>query len=168
MTRYPMWRPGSAVLAALLVCAVSTTGAGQGRAQPVQHEVRLDGLFSGQTAVHAGYGVSVPAGLYVRGGLVLGAGVGRHGIEGRSDLIGRFSFDPLRQSRWGPYGGAGLSGRFNSTADGDAKAYLLFFLGVEGPLPAGRSRGWVPALEVGLGGGARLGVVLRRGVNSRR
>ena len=163
-----MWRPGSAVLATLLVFAVPAVGAGQGRAQPVQHEVRLDGLFAEQTAVHAGYGVSAPAGLYLRAGLVLGAGAGRHGFEGRTDLVGRFSFDPLRQSRWGPYGGAGVSGRFNSTEDGGAKAYLLFFLGVEGPLPAGRTRGWVPALEVGLGGGARVGVVMRRGIHSRR
>ena len=159
---------GPAVMATLLVFAVPAVGVGQGRAQPVQHELRLDGLFSEQTAVHAGYGVSVPAGLYVRAGLVLGAGAGRHGFEGRTDLVGRFSFDPLRQSRWGPYGGAGVSGRFNSTDDGGAKAYLLFFLGVEGPLPAGRTRGWVPALEVGLGGGARVGVVVRRGIHSRR
>jgi len=163
-----MWPLAPAALAALLVFSLPTAGEGQGRPQPVQHELRLDGLFAGHTAAHAGYGVSVPAGLYVRTGLVLGAGVGRHGLEGRSDLIGRFSFDPLRQSRWGPYGGAGVSGRFNSTGDGDAKAYLLFFLGVEGPLPAGRTRGWVPALEVGLGGGARVGFVLRRGIHSRR
>jgi len=163
-----MWPLASAALAALLVFTVPAAGEGQGRPQPVQHELRLDGLFAERVAVHAGYGVSVPAGLYVRSGLVLGAGVGRHGLEGRSDLIGRFSFDPLRQSRWGPYGGAGVSARFNSTEDGGAKAYLLFFLGVEGPLPAGRPRGWVPALEVGLGGGARVGVVIRRGVSSRR
>jgi len=156
------------VVVTLLISAAPTAAGGQGRPQPVQHEIRLDGLFAQQTAVHAGYGVTIPAGLYVRTGLVLGAGVGRHGLEGRTDLIGRFSFDPLRQSRWGPYGGAGVSARFNSTEDSDAKAYLLFFLGVEGPLPAGRTRGWVPALEIGLGGGARVGVVLRRGIHSRR
>jgi hypothetical protein len=159
---------GSALLATVLVGAIPAPAAGQGRPQPIQHELRLDGFFAEQTAVHAGYGVSVPAGLYVRAGLVLGVGVGRHGFEGRSDLIGRFSFDPLRQSRWAPYGGGGVSGRFNSTEDGDGKAYLLFFLGVEGPLPAGRTRGWVPAVEVGLGGGARVGVVMRRAIHSRR
>jgi hypothetical protein len=163
-----VWPLRPAALATLLAFIVPVIGSGQGRPQPVQHELRLDGLFAEGSAVHAGYGVSVPAGLYVRTGLVLGAGAGRHGLEGRSDLIGRFSFDPLRQSRWGPYGGAGVSARFNSTADHGAKAYLLFFLGVEGPLPAGRTRGWVPAIEVGLGGGARIGIVMRRGIHSRR
>ena len=136
--------------------------------QKVQAEARVDGIFSEQTAVHAGLGLSVPAGLYVRTGLVLGAGVGRHGFDARSDLIGRFSFDPLRQSQWAPYGGAGVSARFNSTVEGDAKAYLLFFLGIEGPVPRGRTTSVVPAFELGLGGGARVGVILRRGVHARR
>ena len=129
---------------------------------------RVDAIVSEHTAVHAGYGLSVPAGLYVRTGFVVGAGIGRHGLDARSDLIGRFTFDPLRQSRWAPYGGAGLSARFNSTAEGGAKAYLLFFLGVEGPLAPGRTSGLVPAFEVGLGGGARFGLILRRGVRARR
>ncbi len=168
MIRHRLWPLTPAALAAVLAFTVPVAGAGQGRPQPIQHEVRLDGLLAEQAAVHAGYGVSVPAGLYVRTGLVLGAGLGRHGLEGRSDLIGRFSFDPLRQSRWGPYGGGGVSARFHSTEDGGANAYLLIFLGVEGPLPAGRTRGWVPAVEVGLGGGARVGIVMRRGIHSRR
>lgn len=136
--------------------------------QRLQTEGRIDALVAENTAVHAGVGMSVPAGVYVRAGMVLGAGVGRHGLEGRTDLIARFTFDPLRQSRWAPYGGGGLSARLNSTAEGGANGYLLFFLGVEGPVPFGRPRGWVPALELGLGGGARLGVILRRGVHARR
>lgn len=168
MTRHETWPLTSAVIAAFLTFTVSVRGSAQVTAQPVQHEVRLDALFAQSIAVHAGYGVSVPAGLYVRTGVIVAAGAGRHGLEGRTDLIGRFSFDPLRQSRWGPYGGAGLSARFNSTEDRNAKAYLLFFLGLEGPLRSGRSRGWVPALEAGLGGGARVGIVIRRGIHSRR
>jgi hypothetical protein len=136
--------------------------------QAFQSEVRVDGIFARSSAVEAGYGVSIPAGIYVRTGLVGGVGVGRHGIESRADLISRFSLDPFRQSRWAPYGGAGLSGRFRSLADGGAKGYLLVFVGVEGPLPDGRMSGWVPAVEVGLGGGARVGLVLRRGINGRR
>jgi hypothetical protein len=144
------------------------TASAQRAEQKVQAEARVDGIFSEQTAVHAGLGLSVPAGLYVRTGLVLGAGVGRHGFDARTDLIGRFSFDPLRQSGWAPYGGAGVSARFNSTADGGAKGYLLFFLGMEGPVPRGRTGSVVPAFEVGLGGGARIGVILRRGIHARR
>jgi hypothetical protein len=76
--------------------------------------------------------------------------------------------DPFRQSRWAPYAGAGLSGRYRSERDGGPRAYLLVFLGVEGPLALGALEGWVPAFELGLGGGARVGVILRRGINARR
>ena len=136
--------------------------------QPVQLEARLDAIVAHTAGVEAGLGVSVPAGIYVRSGLVAGIGAGRHGAEGRTDLFARFSLDPFRQSRWAPYGGAGVSGRYRSTLDGGSRAYLLVFLGVEGPVPFGRTSGIVPAFEVGLGGGARFGVILRRGINARR
>jgi len=159
-------------LAALLtsVAALGSPSAvpGQAPSQRFQTEGRIDAIFSENTAVHAGAGLSFPAGLYVRTGVVAGAGIGRHGLDARTDLIGRFSFDPLRQSRWAPYGGAGVSARFNSTADGRARGYLLFFLGIEGAIQPGRTAAWVPAFEVGLGGGTRVGVVLRRGIRGRR
>ena len=158
-------------LAALLAVAafVPPTGASAQRAeQKLQAEGRIDGIVSEQTAIHAGVGLSVPAGLYMRTGVVLGAGVGRYGFDSRADLVGRFSFDPLRQSQWAPYGGAGVSTRFNSTKAGGAKGYLLFFLGIEGPVPRGRTASIVRAFEIGLGGGARVGVILRRGVPARR
>jgi hypothetical protein len=136
--------------------------------QAVQSEVRVDGIFARSSGVEAGYGVSIPAGIYVRTGLVGGIGAGRHGVESRADFISRFSLDPFRQSRWAPYAGAGMSGRFQTSADGGAKAFILVFLGIEGPLPAGQPSGWVPAFEVGLGGGARVGLILRRGINGRR
>jgi hypothetical protein len=136
--------------------------------QPVQAEGRLDGLFAHTTGVEAGLGVSVPVGLYVRTGMVAGLGAGSHGVEGRTDFIARFSLDPFRQSRWAPYAGGGISGRYRSEDDGGSHAYLLIYLGVEGPLPIGRTSGWVPAFELGLGGGARVGVILRRGINARR
>ena len=136
--------------------------------QKLQSEVRLDAIFARSGALEAAYGFSVPAGIYLRAGLVAGIGAGRHGLEGRTDLIARFSMDPFRQSRWAPYGGAGLSGRYRSQLDGGSRPYVLVFLGVEGPLPLGERAGWVPALEVGLGGGGRVGLILRRGVNARR
>lgn len=136
--------------------------------QPFQSELRLDALFARSSAAHAAYGFTVPAGVYVRPGLVAGIGVGRHGVEGRTDVIARFSLDPFRQSRWAPYAGAGLSGRYRSEADGGARAYLLVFVGFEGPLPLGGTAGWVPAFEVGLGGGGRVGVIMRQGINARR
>lgn len=151
-----------------LTLAVPVAGVAQQPQQRLQMEGRLDAIIARSTGVEAGLGVSVPSGIYVRSGLVAGIGAGRHGLEGRTDLFSRFSLDPFRQSRWAPYGGAGISGRYRSKLDGGSRAYLLVFLGVEGPLALGRTSGIVPAFELGLGGGARVGVVLRRGVNDRR
>jgi hypothetical protein len=151
-----------------LAATLPIPGGGQVVQQRIQSEGRLDGMFARSSGVEAAYGFTVPVGIYVRSGIVAGVGVGRHGAEGRSDFIARFSFDPFRQTRWAPYAGAGISGRYRSELDGGAQAYLLVFLGVEGPLPLGELSGWVPALEVGLGGGARVGLILRRGVNARR
>jgi hypothetical protein len=140
----------------------------QSTQQPHQIEGRLDAIVAHTTGFEAGLGLTVPAGIYVRTGLVAGIGAGRHGVEGRTDLVSRFSLDPFRQSRWAPYGGGGISGRYRSKLDGGSHAYLLVFLGVEGPLAAANRSGIVPAFELGLGGGARLGVILRRGISARR
>lgn len=157
--------PGVAVT---LVLSLPVMAGAQEPRQRFQSEGRLDVIAAHTTAVQAGYGLSVLAGTYVRTGLVVGAGAGRNGFDARTDLITRFSFDPFRQSRWAPYAGGGVSGRFRPTADGGTNAYLLVFLGLEGPLPRGQSSGIVPAFELGLGGGARFGVILRRGITARR
>jgi hypothetical protein len=136
--------------------------------QPLQVEGRVDAIVARTTGVEAGLGLSVPSGIYMRTGLVAGIGAGRHGVEGRTDLISRFSLDPFRQSRWAPYAGAGVSGRYRTKLDGGSHAYLMIFLGVEGPLALGATTGIVPAFELGLGGGARFAVMLRRGINARR
>ena len=136
--------------------------------QALQVEGRVDAIVARTTGVEAGLGLSVPSGIYMRTGLVAGIGAGRHGLEGRTDLIARFSLDPFRQSRWGPYAGAGVSGRYRTKLDGGSHAYLMIFLGVEGPLALGATSGIVPAFELGLGGGARFAVILRRGITARR
>ena len=151
-----------------LALALPVAAAAQINQQQLQVEGRLDAIFARTGGVEAGLGLSVPAGIYMRSGLVAGIGAGRHGLEGRTDLISRFSLDPFRQSKWAPYGGAGISGRYRSRLDGGARAYLLVYLGAEGPLPFGRTSGIVPAFEIGLGGGARFAVILRRGINARR
>ena len=151
-----------------LVLALPSIGGGQMPQQPLQTEARLDAIIAHSTGVEAGVGLTIPAGIYVRSGFVVAVGAGRHGVEGRTDLISRFSLDPFRQSRWAPYGGAGVSGRYRSKLDGGSRAYLMIFVGVEGPMPFGQTSGLVPAFELGLGGGARFGVLLRRGINARR
>jgi len=156
------------LFACLAVSGTVRTASAQLPQLPLQVEGRLDGLFARTSGVEGGIGLSVPVGLYARTGLVGGIGAGSHGVEGRTDLIARFSLDPFRQSRWAPYIGGGISGRYRSEEDGGSHAYLLVYLGLEGALPIGRTSGWVPAFELGLGGGARVGVILRRGINGRR
>jgi hypothetical protein len=159
---------GCVVFALALAIVGPPSAIAQIPTQAVQSEVRVDAIFARSPGVEAGYGISIPAGIYVRTGLVGAVGAGRHGVESRADFVSRFSLDPFRQSRWVPYAGAGLSGRFRASADGGSKAFLLVFLGLEGPLPDRQLSGWVPAFEVGLGGGARVGVILRRGIGGRR
>jgi hypothetical protein len=157
------------VLASLgLAASMPIVGGAQIVQQKTQSEIRIDAIFARSGGVEAAYGVTVPMGIYLRSGIVAGIGAGPHGAEGRSDLISRFSFDPFRQSRWAPYAAAGLSGRYRSKLDGGSHAYILILLGLEGPLPLGETSGWVPAVEIGLGGGGRVGLILRRGVNARR
>lgn len=136
--------------------------------QPVQVEVRADAIASRWTAVQGGLGMTFPSGLYVRSGGVIAAGDGGKGFDSRLDIFSRFTLDPFRENRWALYGGGGVSGRYAERARPNAHAYLLVFAGLEGPLGNASAAGWVPAIEIGLGGGARIGFSLRRGIPGRR
>jgi len=128
----------------------------------VDPEVRIDGIIARVSALQAGAGVTVVAGTYVRAGIVGGLGFSRDGLSGRIDGFARFHSDPFRQSRWAPYGGGGISGRFDRVAG--ARAYLLLLAGIDGPV----MNDMTPSVELGLGGGARIGVILRRATGERR
>ena len=105
-------------------------------------------------------------GNYIRVAMVAGGGVtmadGESIASGRVDLVGRFVIDPFRQSKRGPYAGAGVSWRAERGETG--RAYVVMMFGLEGN-PGAR---FVPAIEVGLGGGTRVGVILRRSVRDHR
>ncbi len=128
----------------------------------VAAEVRLDGIIASLSALHVGAGFTAAAGTYVRTGVIAGVGFSRDGLSGRIDGMARFHFDPFRQSRWAPYGGGGISARFDS--DEKARAYILLLLGLDGPVYNGAT----PSFELGLGGGARIGVIFRRAAAERR
>ena len=135
-----------------LMLAGRASGAAQGRP-----EVRADAVFSEKAAIYAGAGILFPLGTYVRSGIVGAAGVADGRGSFRADLVNLFHADPFRESRWGPYAGGGLSFRRDS-GDPHGKASLFAVLGAEGP---GRG-GYSPSVEIGLGGGIRAGMVLRR------
>lgn len=109
--------------------------------------------------LHAGVGINVPLGSYVRLELDGAGGVTRRDDadhhSGRGDAIARFLLDPFAESPWGLSIGGGMSALF---ADG---ARMHTYLVVVADLEAPRLGGIVPALQVGLGGGLRMGLVAR-------
>ena len=126
----------------------------------VQWEARADGIFSSSSAAQLGAGLNVPSGYYVRLGATIAAGAtasaGTLRASTRTDFAMRYLLDPFQELRWAPYFGAGFSGVWD---DADHwRAYLLALAGIEGPVHAG----WRTAVELGLGGGVRAGIVLRR------
>lgn len=153
----------SAVLAAPSDARAQPTSRPSPRVQP---EARADFIGARAAAAHVGAGVSVPASTYVRLGLVAAAGQawsdGDVGVAGRLDGLVRFVVDPLREFRWAPYASGGLSAMYDRREDW--RAVLVGVLGIEGPAV----HGVVPAVEVGFGGGVRVGVAIRRAMTGRR
>jgi hypothetical protein len=127
---------------------------------PAYGEARADAITGNGTAVQAGLGAVIPMGIYVRLGLDAAAGTtwrdGEAHASGRVDGIARFLLDPFREVPLGLSVGGGVSVPYAS-GDKRVRPYLTAVVDVEG-----RRRGPItPALEVGLGGGARFGLVLR-------
>ena len=109
--------------------------------------------------LQAGVGVNIPLGSYVRMELDGAGGVTRRSDadhhSGRGDAIARFLLDPFAESPWGLSIGGGMSVLFADAAR--TRAYLVVVADLEAP----RVGGIVPALQVGLGGGLRVGLVAR-------
>jgi hypothetical protein len=152
----------------LLIALAAAAVPGDAQRPPVtlQPHLRADALVSGEAAGHLAAGVSLGLSRYVRLDVTAGGGVGERPDggtrgEGRADLVARFVLDPEFVRRWSGYGGAGVSVR---TASGHTRELLLFAVGVEGP----RWGGVVPFAELGLGGGVRLGLGVRRALSRRR
>ncbi|MBA3888918.1 MAG: hypothetical protein H0X64_00150 [Gemmatimonadaceae bacterium] len=124
----------------------------------VRPELRLDGFGGRAAAVHAGAGISVRAGNYVRVGLNAGGGPSfRDSVRNvaHADLTARFMVDPFRQQRIGVSLGGGVGARHQ---DDRLRAFALLFVDAE----AGRSSGWMPFMRVGVGSGARVTAGIRR------
>ena len=154
-------RAGGALLAAIALLALASASVHAQQHVPVVPELRIDVIGANPTSVQGAVGVEIPAGTYVRVGVLAGAGATIDGdaaarAAGRLDLLARFLFDPFRQSRWGFSAGAGVSLRADP---GDrVRPRLLAALDLEGR----RSRGGLsPSLQIGLGGGVRGGVGMR-------
>ncbi|HEX8848751.1 MAG TPA: hypothetical protein VF761_04385, partial [Gemmatimonadaceae bacterium] len=137
------------------------------QARPVTRpELRVDATSAHVSRLEGSLGAVVPMGIYARLALSAGGGVAR--VEGesrraaRADAIARFELDPLRQRARSVYLGGGVT--YFATEKERGRGYLALVAGWELKTRAG----WVPTIEAGLGGGARLGVTLKRGMESWR
>jgi hypothetical protein len=109
----------------------------------------------------------VPLGYYVRFEIVGAGGATRRDgnidhASGRVDALARFLLDPFGESPWGLSIGGGMSAMFGEGSR--AHEYLVVLADLEAP----RMGAVVPALQIGLGGGLRVGVVARAYQRGRR
>lgn len=160
-----MIRHACGVALALAVRAVVASA--QAPAARPQPEFRLDATDGRPAAVQALAGAILPVGNYLRVTVSAGGGVARgedgDGTTGsfRGESTVRFLLDPYRESRVGLSAGGGITVRHEP--EFGTRAYLALLLDIEG-----RPRGhFAPAVQLGLGGGARVAVVLR-GLSPRR
>jgi hypothetical protein len=146
----------STLFSPVIIVALAQGGGGP----PRYAEYRADAIVGRGTAAQAGGGVSVPLGVYVRLAIDGAAGAtwrdATTRASGRVDAIGRFLLDPFREVPVALSLGGGVSVPY---VDGESRVrpYLVLVVDIEG-----RTRGPItPALQLGLGGGARVGLVLR-------
>ena len=159
-------------LAVVIAAATSPAAAQQPLSPSITPELRVDAIAGNRPAAQLGVGAQIPLGYYVRIGIVgaVGAALERREpgatderLDGRLDVLARFLLDTFRQSSYGFSLGGGMSLR---AEPGEvARPLLLVAVDLEGR----RARnGLTPAVQLGLGGGVRIGVVLRRGAASAR
>lgn len=157
----------AAVLAAALLCVAAADVRAQQTATPAYVESRVDVVAARSTAVQAGAGVVLPLGIYVRLSMdgAIGATWRDAGVRtsGRVDVLSRFLLDPFRELPWALSLGGGVSVPYVQ-GDRNVRPYLTAVIDVEGR----RHGSLTPALQLGLGGGARIGLVLRASPTSRR
>ena len=155
----PFMRPS---LLFCTACTVLLLSASTARAQTQQVQVtfipeaRLDLIAGSDAAMHAGFGIITPVSTYFSLGGTVAAGISKTGFSGRGDLYSRFSLDPYHEYWWEPYLGGGVTVRADGGGPG-TRTYLLGILGFDGPSAGGIA----PGVELGIGGGVRLGVTLR-------
>lgn len=163
----------SRVLTALVVLAfvlpLTPASAQQAARPPVgrwRPALRVDALIDRDPGAQVALGISTPLDYNVR--LAFDAGVG--GVQradgtaasGRLDVTLRWLTDPFRQTRWAIHAGGGI-GELVEGRRGP-RTVAIVSLGIEGPSDGA----WVPGVELGLGGGVRAGVTLRRAPRRQR
>ncbi len=162
MTRGP-WRRVVAV-AFVIICGPSHVVAQRvipsERASVLLPAVRTDLFFARDPGAQLALGLIASPAYNVRVQLDVGAGgVARTSgwaSAGRAELLLRWVSDPFRRARWALHAGGGVGVAVESSRA--LRPLGIVTLGVEGPAK-GR---WLPGVELGLGGGVRAGLTMRR------
>lgn len=159
----------SITLLALVLPSTACAQQQPGRSYFPPLELRVDAIdvsSASSGTLQGGAGANVPLGYYVRLELVGAGGVTRRDSvnynSGRVDALARFLFDPFNDVPWGLSIGGGMSAIFEQGTT--TREYLVVVVDLEAPHIASIT----PALQVGLGGGLRVGVVLRPHRSGRR
>lgn len=133
------------------------------RARPT---LRLDAIVDRDARVQAAAGVALRAAYNVRLAVDAGAGaIRRDGVwqpAGRVDLLVRWLTDPFRERRLGLHAGGGIGLQLERSRV--PRPVAIVTVGVE----ASGDGTWVRGVEVGLGGGVRVGMSLRRAPRGQR
>ncbi len=125
-------------------------------------EVRVDGIAATHvTTVRLGVGGTrvlsrnLEVQLVIGGGTAFREGTDQNAAAGRADLLARFAPLPADRQRWSAYVAGGLSALVERGTSG--RAVLALLVGMEG----GRARETRSFVELGVGGGLRVGAGVR-------
>ena len=169
MTRARLGR-GIRAVALTTLLPFQHTGAQRAPSTPAvprfRPSIRADAILDRDPGAQLAVGVAVAGAYNVRIGLDAGAGgVRRAGgwvSAGRLELLARILTDPFRTTRWALSAGGGIGQHFECKAT--PRTVAIVTIGVDGPSDGG----WVPGVEIGLGGGVRAGVAFRRAPRGQR
>ena len=146
--------------AAAIIGLAVVARVGCAQSPPVRAQISIDALAATHLSLEGGVGVIVPAGVYMRTSVTGASGCtwsnGTTKSASRVEVVSRFLLDPFREAPFGLSLGGGL-GITNASTGSGWRPYLALVTDLE----LSRAGGWTPAIQAGLGGGARLGLVVR-------
>jgi hypothetical protein len=159
-----------------LITLASRASAQSGPPLPrLMNEGRVDARISRSNSVELGWSLIIPASVYVRTALTAAGGYVRRdqrwARESRYEATARFLLDPFRQARYGLSlgGGVGMTnsdGLFTApNVVGQRSQRWRPFLAAFADVELRQSAGLTPAIQVGVGSGVRVGLVIRSATN---